>query len=135
MKLTNKLLNRLIAGHVVAMVMLLIALLAVGGIAGCATISKDERQEIQDVCQSEPACMVAKTTALSEQKEYEAADRLLQHQESYRQTVEYCAQKAGYTMVRDWHCSRWSKQCVPRHWTDGFACVNAAELRRLGIYL
>ena len=116
---------------------LLIVFAVVGLTAGCATgrISKDERQVIKTECLSVPACMVARTTALSEEKQHETEARLAEYLDLYRATVQYCGAHPSMSIWRNYPCKRGFKgSCLPTHRTDKFGCDYTENiLRQLNI--
>ncbi|MHC4315773.1 MAG: hypothetical protein ACYSW3_25300 [Planctomycetota bacterium] len=61
---------------------------------------------------------------LTEEEQYERADKLAQYQDKYYGTVEWCMANS-HVMWRDWTCKggRRNEWCPPKRLTDRFQCV------------
>lgn len=110
---------------------LLLALAVVILTAGCAAgrITKGEVQAIEIECLSVPACMVAKTIALSEQKQYESEAKLAEYVESYDAMLQWCNAHQGYIAWITWPCKSQSfGRCPPTHLMQRFGCSDTNTL-------
>ncbi len=110
------------------------SLLLLLAVVGCATIPQEKQDEFIQACSGNAICIVELEDAFLEKLKDEHEYKLVEYQQKYLYTLEWCETRADRVMERDYHCRGHrinnSKACQPQRLTDRFSCIRIDDFRR-----
>jgi len=100
--------------------------------SSCAsTIPQEKIDEFTQACSGNAICIVELEDAFLEKLKDEHEYKLVEYQQLYLTTKEYCDNKTTHGMMLRYSTPCGTKRsCLPRYLTDTFACIDTREFFR-----